>query len=129
MRKEDTGGMFVANDVAEAAARMDRWEISPTGPMFGAKMRWPEGDALQLEQALCERAGLDEARLARHRAFLPGTRRVARVRPEALTCVASETGLDVAFTLPKGAYATVILRELLKPDAANAGEDELDPES
>jgi tRNA(Glu) U13 pseudouridine synthase TruD len=25
-------------------------------------------------------------------------------------------GIELAFTLPKGAYATVILRELLKPD-------------
>src|SRR6185369_13189513 len=40
-RKEDTGGMFVATDLADAQARAARFEISATGPMFGAEMRWP----------------------------------------------------------------------------------------
>jgi tRNA pseudouridine13 synthase len=39
MRKEDSGGLFVAHDVVEVQARMDRWELSPTGPIFGTKLR------------------------------------------------------------------------------------------
>ena len=41
---------------------------------------------------------------------------MARIRPEALEIDAEGPDLRLAFTLPKGAYATVILRELLKPD-------------
>jgi tRNA pseudouridine13 synthase len=117
MRKEDSGGLFVAHDLAEATERMQRWEISPTGPMMGAKMRWPEADAERIERVLCERWGLDEERLSRLRTLLPGTRRVARVRPADVQLDAYSEGIEVAFTLPKGAYATVILRELMKPDA------------
>jgi tRNA pseudouridine13 synthase len=117
MRKEDSGGLFVADDLVELAERMTRWEISPTGPMLGAKMRWPSGEAARRERALCERWGLGEEQLARLRSWLPGTRRVARVRPSDVSLGEYEDGLELAFTLPKGAYATVILRELLKPDA------------
>jgi tRNA pseudouridine13 synthase len=117
MRKEDTGGLFVAEDPNDAAERMARWEISPTGPMVGAKMRWPAGESERRERALCERWGLLDERLAQLRSWLPGTRRVARVRPTETRIDEHEAGLELAFTLPKGAYATVILRELLKPDA------------
>jgi tRNA pseudouridine13 synthase len=116
MRKEDTFGMFTAVDVEEAAQRMQRWEISATGPMFGAKMRWPEADALAIERALLERSEVTEDLLARQRAWLPGARRVARVRPEDVECRGVPVGIALRFTLPKGAYATVILRELLKPE-------------
>jgi tRNA pseudouridine13 synthase len=132
MRKEDTGGVFVATDPELEAPRMQRWEISPTGPMFGAKMRWPEAEALRIEEELIASAGLDAERLERLRAVLPGTRRVARIRPEGLQWSADEEALELRFSLPKGAYATVILRELLKPDAPS-GEpengDELDGET
>ena len=117
MRKEDSGGLFVAEDAAEAAERMLRWEISPTGPMLGAKMRWPAGEAERRERALCERWQLDAERLGRLRSWLPGTRRVARVRPSDARVASYPDGLELTFTLPKGAYATVILRELLKTDA------------
>lgn len=116
MRKEDTGGMFVADEIESARERMARWEISPTGPMFGAKMRWPEADARKLEEQLCADFGFTEERMARMRAVLPGTRRVARVRPVEVCTNVRDGGIELSFTLPKGAYATVILRELLKSD-------------
>jgi tRNA pseudouridine13 synthase len=114
MRKEDSGGMFVASEIEPARERMAGWEISPTGPMFGAKMRWPEGEARALEEQLCADFGFTEERMSRMRGLLPGTRRVARVRPEDVSIAAVPAGIELAFTLPKGAYATVILRELLK---------------
>jgi tRNA pseudouridine13 synthase len=93
---------------------MDAWEISPTGPMFGSKMRWPQAEAEALERALWAEHGLTEATLERLGALAEGTRRVARVRPGELQVEADEHGLLLSFVLPKGAYATVILRELLK---------------
>jgi tRNA pseudouridine13 synthase len=114
MRKEDSGGMFISEDRDEAQRRMDAWEISPTGPMFGSKMRWPEGEAEQRERALWSEHGLPESALSRLGALAEGTRRVARIRPAETAVSADENGVQLSFVLPKGAYATVILRELLK---------------
>ena len=114
MRKEDSGGLFVSDDIGETQARMDRWEISPTGPMYGTKMRWPESEAEAHERALWAEHGLTEATLSRLGALAEGTRRVARIRPAETQLDADEHGLLLSFVLPKGAYATVILRELLK---------------
>jgi tRNA pseudouridine13 synthase len=114
MRKEETGGMFVADDQQAAQLRMDSWEISPTGPMFGSKMRWPEADAERVERALWAEHGLNDATLSRLGALAEGTRRVARIRPAETQVEGDAEGVVLAFVLPKGAYATVILRELLK---------------
>jgi tRNA pseudouridine13 synthase len=117
MRKEDTGGLFIASDLADAEARVSNWSISPTGPIFGAEMRWPERDALAHERALWESEGLSDTVLTRFRKLMPGSRRVARVRPSDVRVDPFCDGIEFAFTLPKGAYATVILREFLKSDA------------
>jgi tRNA pseudouridine13 synthase len=117
MRKEETGGMFVTQDLADAEARMATWNISPTGPIFGQEMRWPEADALELERALWARVGLPDEALARARKLLQGSRRSARMRPEHVQVEAWADGIALSFTLPKGAYATVVLRELLKSDS------------
>jgi tRNA pseudouridine13 synthase len=118
MRKEDTGGLFTAEDAAEAQARAERFEISATGPMFGADMRWPNHEALAQEEALLEGSGLPRARLRELRNVAPGTRRVARIRPEDVNiALESSDCLRLDLTLPKGAYATVVLRELQKPVA------------
>jgi tRNA pseudouridine13 synthase len=117
MRKEDTGGMFVAEDALEAGERMSRWEISPTGPMFGDEMRRPESDARAIEDALWAEVGISDRALRELRKLMPGSRRVARVRPAELRVEPHAEGVELAFALPKGAYATVILRELFKIDA------------
>jgi tRNA pseudouridine13 synthase len=116
MRKEDSGGLFVTEDLEDAQSRLDSWAISPTGPMFGVHMRWPAQEAERVERALWAELGLPDEALARVAKLAEGTRRVARIRPEALEIDAEGPDLLLAFTLPKGAYATVILRELTKPD-------------
>lgn len=118
MRKEETGGLFTAEDLSEAQARAERFEISATGPMFGADMRWPTHAALESEEALLESSGFDKARLRDLRNVAPGTRRVARIRPDDVAVqLESSDRLLLELTLPKGAYATVVLRELQKPEA------------
>lgn len=117
LRKEDTGGLFVNDDQAAAERRMQAWEVSPTGPMFGAEMREPSGEALAHEQAVLAAAGLDLATFARHVKLGAGTRRSARVRPGAWSACAEEDAVLLAFELPAGAYATAVLREITK-DAA-----------
>lgn len=130
MRKEDTGGLFTAEDASEAQARAERFEISATGPMFGADMRWPTNAALAQEEALLDGSGFPRARLRELRNVAPGTRRVGRIRPSEVQVHAeSSDRLLVELTLPKGAYATVVLRELQKPEADPVDEpDALDLE-
>lgn len=117
MRKEDTGGLFVTEDAAAEQTRMRAWEISPTGPIFGAKMRKPQDEAWQRELRSLHAWGLDEAQFARLKRFGPGSRRAMRV-PLRDWHVREEDGcLLLAFELPKGSYATAVLRELLPPHA------------
>ncbi|HJK94465.1 MAG TPA: tRNA pseudouridine(13) synthase TruD [Polyangiaceae bacterium LLY-WYZ-15_(1-7)] len=123
-RKEDTGGLFVSDDLARATERCAAWEISPTGPMFGRKMRAPEGEAGAREARLREALGLDDAVLARFGKLGLGTRRPYRVRVADAELAPAEGGVRLAFALPSGAYATVVLGELFKGglvDASRAG--------
>jgi tRNA pseudouridine13 synthase len=115
MRKEDSGGLFRVVDAVEESRRMASWEISPTGPMFGARMQPAEAAAAAREHALFERWGLAAIDQPALRKLAPGTRRVARVRPGELSVKPVADGLVFGFELPAGAYATVVLREFLKP--------------
>lgn len=117
MERLDSGGLFNATDVTETQARADRWEVSPTGPMFGARMRWPEGTARTQEEQLLQDVGLTREHLARVKRHGPGTRRSVRVRPEQLRVEAVAGTAVLEFTLPSGSYATILVREILKRDA------------
>ncbi len=117
MRKEDSGGLFTAEDLEDSRARAERFEISATGPIFGADMRWPTHEALANERALFEASGLAAERLRELRKLAPGTRRVARIRPREVQVNEESDALLIELTLPKGAYATVVLRELQKPES------------
>ncbi|RLB53496.1 MAG: tRNA pseudouridine(13) synthase TruD [Deltaproteobacteria bacterium] len=114
MKKEDSGGLFIAEDLETEGPRVKAWEISPTGPMFGAKMRWPEAEAQIREARVLEGSGLERADLASFRKAGEGTRRALRFRPTDLEVAAEGENLLLAFTLRKGSYATVITREIMK---------------
>ncbi len=114
MRKESSGGLFVADDETDAQSRMADWEISPTGPMFGPQMRWPEGEARTREEAVLGLEDVSDAALARFGRAAPGTRRPLRVRPADPRLTPEPDGFLLEFTLPPGAYATVLFREITK---------------
>jgi tRNA pseudouridine13 synthase len=117
-RKEDTGGLFVASDLDDCRARAERFELSATGPMFGAEMRWPEGEARAIEEAALAAAGLDAEKLERFRRAGEGTRRPVRFHLEGASVRGDDEGLVIEFVLPAGAYATVVLRELTRTPEA-----------
>lgn len=117
LRKEETGGLFTSEDAAADQARADRWEVSSTGPMFGSKMMWPTGAAKTREEALLGTIDVTPDRLRELRQYGPGTRRVVRVRPTETDLIPEEDGFRLCFALPKGSYATVLVREILKRDA------------
>ncbi len=111
-RKEATGGLFEVEDEAAEQPRCLRGEISATGPIFGARMRWAGGAAGELERAVLAASDVEIAALSRAR--LDGSRRVARIFPRDVEVEAADDALRVRFRLPKGAYATVVMREVTK---------------
>lgn len=123
------GGMFACEDPAVDAARVAAGEVVPTGPMFGDRMRRPADDtpAASREDAILARAGLARDAFAAVRAIAEGTRRDAAIEvaePAVRELEAGTDGgtLEVRFRLPAGAYATVVMREIMKPGAgAGAG--------
>jgi tRNA pseudouridine13 synthase len=113
--KHKNGACFLVEDAEGEAERAKTFEISPTGPLFGCKMKFPAGRPLEMEEALLKEEGLSLADFNLAGGFrLEGERRPLRVP---VTCVDMESdpdGLLLMFTLPKGAYATSLLREITK---------------
>lgn len=113
-KKHESGGMFLVAaegpELDDAVARAARLEISATGPMFGASMRWPEGEPGALERRVLAEGFGDEGRLRELAHLGEGTRRLLRLLPAELSVDATEAGrLVVGFVLPKGGYATTVL--------------------
>lgn len=113
-KKADTGGMFEVQDAVAEQARYQRGEITFTGPLYGKKLWAAKGAAAALEADVLAEAGLSDEDLSRARA--DGTRRPARLWLTALDLAAGDDSLRAAFFLPKGAYATVVLREFIKSE-------------
>jgi tRNA pseudouridine13 synthase len=122
MKKLDTGGLFECEDPAADGPRVERFEISPAGPIFGHKLRPAAHEALAREERILAAEGMTLEGFARGGGEAEGTRRAARLRVE----VALEPlpdGYRADFELPKGSYATVVLRELVKGEAALPEDD------
>ena len=94
-------------------------EISPTGPIFGRKMVLPGGEAGRIESAVLLSEGLrPESWLSHVRGLkLDGTRRSLRilVRDTDVVWDEQEQCLLLTFTLPAGAFATVLLDQVMGP--------------
>ena len=112
--KHSNGAFFRVTDASVEQPRADTLEISPSGPIFGYKMRLPANDVLALETSILVDEGI------RFEAFrkvlgirLPGTRRALRMRMHyhAVSGV-DNAGICLSFTLPAGGYATVVLDEI-----------------
>lgn len=115
-KRHDSGGLFLVPlagpELDEAVARAAAGAISATGPMFGRKMRWPEGAALALEREVLTRDVPDPRRLDAFAHAGEGTRRPLRMMVEGLEAAAvpeDERAIALTFVLPKGGYATTLL--------------------
>ncbi|MEO5364758.1 MAG: tRNA pseudouridine(13) synthase TruD [Magnetococcus sp. WYHC-3] len=100
---------FAVVDWHEESRRCALGEIHPTGPLFGAGLMRPTGEADALEQAVA--AGEAELLAALERMGMEGARRALRVIPQNMTLTWEEGDAVLAFTLPRGCYATSVLRE------------------
>lgn len=111
-QKTDTGGLFVVADMDDARDRFTRGAITYTGPIYGFKMKPAEAQAAIHEQEILQDFGLDSDTFKRLKA--PGSRRAALLNLEDLTIEPDEAGLWFSFTLPPGAYATIVMREFMR---------------
>ncbi|MHB1356025.1 MAG: tRNA pseudouridine(13) synthase TruD [Anaerolineae bacterium] len=115
--KHDNGACFMVENAATEQPRADRLEISPTAPLYGHKVRLATGLPGERERALLATEGLALENLQPRAFALDGARRPLRVAVGDLDVSQDEEGLVVKFALPAGAYATNLLRELMKtPD-------------
>jgi tRNA pseudouridine13 synthase len=119
--KHDNGACFFVEDPASEQPRADRLEISPSGPLFGYKTTLARGQAGLLEESLLDREKLrlEDFRLEGGLG-MEGERRPLRVPLGGVDVTADGGDLVLAFSLPKGSYATSVLREVMKTEPACA---------
>jgi tRNA pseudouridine13 synthase len=132
--KHATRGIFrVATEElasGELPARLQTLDISPSGPLWGRGMMQAAGRTAEVERESLDASGLDFQLVTTNSYSPEGARRPLRVP---LRDPMIESGIDehgqyirVAFDLPRGAYATIVLRELMKNDQSEPtvdGED------
>lgn len=111
-KKHDTGGEFLVEDPIESK-RAKRFEISAILPLYGKRVKVAEALAGDIEKQGLEYFELVWAKFASRR----GDRRLSRFPLQVVTLEPTEDGYWVKFDLPKGAFATSILRELLKMES------------
>jgi tRNA pseudouridine13 synthase len=114
VRLKGSGACFIVKDPDVEQPRWSARDILPTGPMLGGRVHpAAEADALTLEDAVAHDLCPEPEQVARLRAEAPGTRRdlLLFLEDPNFEWVNDQT-LTISFTLPAGAYATQVLREL-----------------
>jgi tRNA pseudouridine13 synthase len=111
--------VFRVEDQAVEQPRVESFEISPTGPIFGYKMMQATGRQGELEQEVLEAEGLvlEDFRVGGG-IRAKGTRRALRFQigdPQ----LRYDEGVLLEFWLPKGCYATAVLAEVMKVPLTN----------
>ncbi len=113
--KHLNGACFLVEDAADLAIRAKEFEISPTGPMCGKKMLLPGGLVASREEAIIFSEGLSMQDFTTGGKYeLSGERRPLRVKIDDCSAAMDSGDLVLEFSLPKGAYATSVLREIMK---------------
>jgi tRNA pseudouridine13 synthase len=113
--KHVNGACFLVEDAEAEAPRAARFEISASGPMFGSRMTQPGGAVLALEQRILADEGVNcDAFEAGSGLRMEGGRRPLRVPLGDATCLVEGDTLRLDFSLPRGSYATSVVREITK---------------
>ncbi|MCX5673514.1 MAG: tRNA pseudouridine(13) synthase TruD [Planctomycetota bacterium] len=111
------GAVFRVERPEDEQPRAARFEISPSGPIVAHKVTLATGRPGEIERAVMAEKGIAPEDFQRVKALrLRGDRRPLRIP---LADVAVEPAGDdilVRFTLPSGAYATVVLGEITKSE-------------
>jgi tRNA pseudouridine13 synthase len=106
--------VFRVEDEVVEQPRASRFEISPTGPIFGFKMMQASGHPGELEAAVLEAEGLalEDLRVGEG-IKAKGERRALRFQVHAPE-LWYDDGIMLRFWLARGCYATTVLDELMK---------------
>jgi tRNA pseudouridine13 synthase len=129
-----SGAVFRVEQAGDEQPRADRFDISPTGPLFGYRMTQPTGPAGELEAQVLNVEQLAPDAFQNPALRVKGSRRPLRFPPSEaeVTLGADQRGtyLELRFVLPRGCYATALLRELFRLDAVGtAGLDSEETEA
>jgi tRNA pseudouridine13 synthase len=104
-------------DSTEFQSRLASVQISPTGPLWGKKMRTSSFDVFEKELGVLLTFGLEQSHFATTKQYGLGSRRALRV-PVENTSISEGSDSDgsfelAQFELPAGSYATVVIESLL----------------
>jgi tRNA pseudouridine13 synthase len=102
LKLHGSGGMFLCTDPATDRSRAVTGELSPTGPIVGARMRWPEGEVLDREKRASASVLGDGFDMERTRRLGEGTRRALRVWVQELRWELTEPQPQVASEVVSG---------------------------
>ena len=109
------GAVFRVEDPEREQPRCDAFEVSPSGPVFGTKMVAPAGAPGGREARVLADEGLAPADFAVEGVDrFEGERRPLRVPVGEPAFRVEGEDLLLAFSLPRGSYATNLLAEIMK---------------
>lgn len=98
---------------------IDNFEVNPTCPLYGTKVPYAGGKVGEMEENILKNYNLEKSdfevpkmpRLGSH-----GLRRSMRFQVWDASARACDEGVLCEFSINKGAYATAVLREIMKKD-------------
>lgn len=110
----DRAQTVAAERVSAFARHCSRHRAFVTGPLIGTDTTFATAEPGAIERDVLEAAGLSRDSFAMSAEWhTAGTRRALTV-PISPTVTADDGKVTIEFALPKGAYATVVLREYMK---------------
>ena len=119
--KHSNGACFRVERAAEEQHRADNFEISPSAPLFGSKVMLAMGHPGKAEEEILLKSGLTLDSWGLPQGLtMSGERRPLRIPlGEPRIIKTGKHYLTLSFMLPKGSYATSVLRELTKQKTAD----------
>ena len=123
MMKIPFGGIFVAEDVPTEQTRFDARETVHAGPMFGSRTFEAKDIAAERELKILNDSGMSPKVFSHFGKLASGTRRHNLIYLNDLTSTWDPEGLRLTFSMPAGSYATVLLREVMKVDLSDPGDE------
>jgi tRNA pseudouridine13 synthase len=108
------GAVFAVANPEELEPRRIAFEISPSGPEYGHGGVEPGGEEGKIERETIEGEKIPPGTWENLR--MRASRRPLRVKAENLEWRKTGRGIELSFALRRGAYATSLIREILKHD-------------
>lgn len=115
LRLDGSQSVFVSEDSAADEARRQEGDVHLTGPIFGPRARAADGPAFEIEEAAIRALGLSEKAFKLLGKNGRGTRRDLLLKvPDLSLEIENEQQAVLSFSLASGAYATNVIRHVLR---------------